>query len=69
MPIITIEPENPTKTCTTNLIGLNISKFISTFSGEFDYITMPYTHKKYCYELYKSKYAILSCFIIHQFLI
>ena len=35
MPIITIEPENPKKTCTRNLKGLNISKFISTFSEGF----------------------------------
>ena len=35
IPITTIEPESPTKTCTTNLKGLNISKFISTFSEGF----------------------------------
>ena len=35
IPIMTIEPESPTKTCNINLKGLYRSQFISTFSGGF----------------------------------
>ncbi len=46
IPITTIEPESPTKTCTTNLKGLNISKFISTFSEGFVQCTQTAAIKK-----------------------